>query len=101
MLSLLTLGALGILVLNLLISICLTIDNLATSEGVNRLTWLLAIWIPIAGPLAYLFIGKKEQKQLKTPHLPWATEEITPQPTPREQQTSVHPNHKPVRWKDI
>ena len=32
-------------------------DNLKDSEGVDRVTWLLAINIPIMGVIAYFFIG--------------------------------------------
>lgn len=48
------------------------LDNLKHSSGVDRITWILAVWIPFLGPITYLAIGvpERERKMLDEPGQP-------------------------------
>ena len=41
-------------------------DNLKNGRGVDRLTWLLAIAVPIMGPIGYFAIALPEREAART-----------------------------------
>lgn len=97
--SVLTLTLIGMacVIGNIGVTIWLIIDNVIKSRGTNRLVWLLVIPIPLVGPISYLTVGRKEQKQQRSIEEP---PPLPPKPTrPQRQQLATHT--KPIRWKDI
>lgn len=41
-------------------SLVMTCEIMRTGRGADRLAWLLAVWIPILGPLLFLWLWQKE-----------------------------------------